>query len=589
MMSAFYSSQAYDNFINEISQKASQVDNQNEQYVDEEAQAKENSTMMGTELLAQSAPMLVHTVARVGNRIKSVVEAVSKAKTAVEKGIATVKDIPNKIEKLGTRLNDIGTNALNEGQVIAERTGARLNEIGTTAVAQGRSIADNAVARGRQIADDFTGEVQKFGKMSQDRLNDISDNTKSFIDGKMEAIRAKGQQITPELQAKYERFSALTGDKSPEGIAKLQSSFKDFTFKNSPVKSAVSSTGKEAVSKLNPREHLAKLQSTLEDSKSKVANFVKEKESTISTLRNIHSDKLQELAQRRATLQRKLQSAETKQESFDNPKEARYIAPEESAYRSGGSVRLPARSMGGGGNGEDLSGNISSFKRDMANIDGRMSDLGKEHIEALQRVEDFHIKNIQAPLAKIEEVSSSLEATGKSALTQGRAYLGTAMEHIAPVLDIGFAGQSLNNLAHGGDNGNIGGELNDLNMVRHGTTSGFEAGKAVLDKVASRTAGVATDTLQATKGALQTAGTTAVDATNEGLQAGKTLAVNTAKEVGSTVAETVGEVLGPVGEVADAGLLLYSLFSGISDIKSAPYIAPPPPQQINVVHQAGIS
>jgi hypothetical protein len=580
-MSAFYSSQAYANFLNEITQQASQKDNEEEQYENEEAQSKETSTMVGTEILAQSAPMLVHTVARVGSRIKSFVEAGSKVKNAVEKGIATVKAIPEKVEQLGTKLKDIGNKALDEGKAIAERTGAKISEVGSNALGEGRAIADRTVSRGSEIV----GDVARFKNMSQEKLNKISDDVKANIDGKVATLRAKGQELTPQLKAKYDNLTSLAEDKTPEGIAKLQTAYKDIRADSVALKKQVSSTGKEAVSKLNPREQLAKMQSSLEEQKSKVANFVKEKDSTISTLTSIHNDKVQELAQRKATIQRKLQGAETKQEHFNTPKEARYVAPEESVYRTGGSLRVPQTLD----NSEDLSGTIASYKRSMSNIDSRITDLGTEHINALQRVADAHTKNITAPLAKIDEVSSTLESAGKSALSQGRAVAGAVMEHIVPALDVGFAGASLNNLVHGGDKGNIGNELNDVNMVRHGATSGYQAGKAVVNKVVGQSSTVADDALQAGKGLLQkTAGAT-IDATSEGVQAGKTLAINTAKETGTAVADTVGEVLGPVGEIADVALMAYSLFTGISDIKTTPYIAPPPPQQINIVHQAGIS
>ena len=668
-MSAFYSSQAYNNFINEITQQAGQKDNEEEQYQNEEAQAKEGSTMMGTEILAQTAPMVMQTIARVGGRIKSVVKAGIKVKNAVVNSINAVQSIPDKVQDLANlydtldevgqrsmrqgreiaeqanaRLKEIGTNALTDGREIAEQTGARLSEAGTNAVAEGRDVVDSAVSRGSEIVSDFKSEAQRFGKMPQERLNEISSNTKSFIDGKMADLKAKGREITPELQAKYERFSSLTDDKSPEGIAKLQSAYKDFTFANSPAKAvnAVSSTGKTAVSKLNPREQVAKLQSTLQEHTSKIENLVREKEDTIRSLTNIHNSKMQDLSQDRATLQRKLQFAETRQREIDTPRVPRYVAPEESAYRTGGSVRLPAmveapRPMGFGGSSlgwtNDYKPSIAGYKRDMAKIDSRLNELASQHTDALKRVNDFHDRNLVAPLAKIDEAKSSLESVGKSAveagqsavasttskmattfddlLGTGRQALGSAMEHVAPALDIGFAGQSLNSLVHGEDRGNVGSQLNDANMVRHGGTSAYDAGKAVADRLAGKATSAVDEGLQAGKGVAVNAAKEAGSAVNEGLQAGKSVAVNAvkeagsaideglqagksvainaAKEAGTAVSEAAGSVLGPVGELADVALMAYSLFSGISNIKSPPYIAPPPPQAINIVHQAGIT
>ena len=730
-MSAFYSSQAYANFNNEIMQQASQQDSQTEQYEDEEAQAKETSSVMGTELLAQSAPMLLHTVYRGASKLKEIAQGAMKAKTAVENGVGAIKAIPKKLTQLGEKLDDIGTRAVEKAKAIGEKGYAKASNIASdftgsvesykkmtqeklTGIANdvrskteaelsrltsNKGLTDalsekyakvislshdkspEGLAKLHEAYTDFvsspksgavksmlnldenwkpvkdlnskapitqernvrTGEVRdigtsrpqtsiidrltavasdkvaKFKSMTQEKLNDISADVKDKLELNLSKLKARNG-LTPELQEHYNKVLTLTGDKTPEGMAKLQEAYTDFKGKLLELPKSVSSMGKEAISKLNPKQQLEKLQSGLSEQKAKLQNFVNEKADTIKSLTNIHNDKLNELDQRRSTLQRKIQTAEANQANIEKTRnmEPRIVAPDEvSVFRSGGSVRVPSgRPPPARPATEDLTDTISGYKREMSKIDSRAVDLGKEHLDALKRVETLHTKNITEPLAKIDESTKSLMSAGATALGEGRTMLGATLDHIAPVLDIGFAGQSLANLGH--ENGDVGGTLNDLNMVRHGASSavdvgkaGFEAGKNMLQKAGGAALSDADKALQAGKASLQKAGGESVDAVNEGLdatkgalekgagegidagkealQASKALVETTGKEAGSAIMETAGSVLGPIGEVADVALLAYSLFSGITDITKTPYIAPNPVQQINIVHQAGIT
>ena len=738
-MSYFASQQSYNNFLSEITQKASQDDNQNEQYQDAEAQAKESSTLMGTEMIMQSVPGLVSTVGRLVSRGKQVYDAVVKVK---DKGMSVFEASRNAEKKLRDKMKTVREKAEAKGQDVVDDLKER-----------GSSIVDGLKAKGSALVDTVQGNVDRFSRLSSSRLEEITQDVKDHADTAVEALKAKGQELTPEMKAHYDKVSSLAEDSSPEGVAKLQSAYKDFNksfnVKESPlIKNAdaiaqkradivgtfkdkadlnlsklkarneltpefqakydkfvslaekndlstegmakfetaytdfkgsildklqrnVSSTGKTAISKLSPNERIARLNTSMETEKSKIANFTKNKDDSIANATAIKESKMTDLTGRKAELQRKIDRAESQQEEFRSrgQGEARLVAPDEvRAYRTGGSVRMPQGQANG-----DMTSTISGYKGQMDRLDSRIKDVNDEHLSVVSQAEDLHAQNIASPLAKIEELNKTLRTTGKTpeetglkrfggqaprqqgrregqageavaddrplvskskytmddvlglggqapkqqasragqASEAGEAVaddtsllsklpsVGDVIGHVMPFVDIGMAGQSIKHLANGQDNGNESATLNDINMARHGA-SGVEdvtstimgkiqgqgtAVKSEIDSTIDSTVNAGKDALQGVKTGIESGVDTAVSGTKDAIQAVKTGVSEGADAVG----EAVGSVTGPVGELMDAGLLLYSFISGLQDVTKTPYIAPPPPQEINITHQAGIT
>ena len=171
---------------------------------------------MGTELLAQSAPMLLHTVYRGASKLKEIAQGAMKAKTAVENGVGAIKAIPKKLTQLGEKLDDIGTRAVEKAKAIGEK----------------------GYAKASNIASDFTGSVESYKKMTQEKLTGIANDVRSKTEAQLSRLTSN-KGLTDALSEKYAKVISLSHDKSPEGLAKLHEAYTDFV--SSPKSGAVKS------------------------------------------------------------------------------------------------------------------------------------------------------------------------------------------------------------------------------------------------------------------------------------------------------------------------------------------------------------
>lgn len=560
-MSYFYSQQAYQNVMNQADQLASLAQAPVEEAQEEKTEQKE----AGTELIATSLPFAIQGIAKFTEKAKSIYEAGTKLKTAVGKGVKLAEEMPEKLTTLSTKLQDIGEDAVDKTKTLVATKAEEL-----------KGIAQST--------------IDKFKSFGQERLNTISSNVKSQVDSVVEKAKQRlpTGELTPELQSKYNQLIELSKTPTAENIAKLQDAYKDFkTTTTATIEKAgsqkieeVSSLGKKAISRLPIEERVNQI-------KGKIQDLTVKRDQTIERLKTVRDNKIDELTQRKNTIQNKLDEATQRQQRIQaEPMEPKLISPEATTYRSSGSVRGIGKPV--------ASEDISSYKRQLQNLDSEIESTVKNHLSQVEQISKAHLQEIDKPVQRLSKIAPE-EASNLT------SKLGSVLDVVGKGANIGFGLESAVSLGESKGKQPVMQTLNDVNMMRHGATDVVDTGKKALTSFKQGTEEFTKqggEVVQQAKADLQKGieegaqiGKNAVSDAEQvgkaGIQAGKQIGEDVAENAGKAIAESsVADIVPVVGEIADASLLFFSLFSGIKDLVDKPK-APPMPT-LNVVHQSGV-
>jgi len=531
-MSYFYSEQAYQNVLNQADQLASLAQAPAEEY----DQEKQEQKQAGTELLT-TLPFNIDALTRLGERAKSIYEAGTKLKTAVGKGVKLAKELPQKVETLSTKLQDIGSDAVGKAKTLVETKAEQL-----------KGIAQSS--------------IDKFKALGQEKLNIISSRVKDSIDESVKNIKEKlpTGELTPELESRYNEITELTKSPTPENIAKLQQSFKDFkasteeTLQN-VVKAKVeevSSLGKKAVSKLPIEERVNKYKGVIQESKAKL-------DSNVDRLTKVRDNKVNDLTTRKQNIQNKLDEATRRQElSKAEPLEPKLTSPD-TTYRSSGSVRGIAKPV------EDADMKISSYKRQLQNLDSEIESTTKSHLSQVEQLTSSHLQEIDKPLQRLGKIAPD--------------EVNNITSKLGSVVDVG---QIQNKAMQSIDEGKTA-VSKTTQQFKQGTEEFSKAGGEVVQQAKADLQKGIEEGTNIGKSAVSDA----EQAGKAGIQASKQIGEDVAENAGKALAESgVADVVPVVGEIADAGILFASLFTGLKDVFDKPK-APEMPT-LNIVHQAGV-
>jgi hypothetical protein len=532
-MSYFYSQQAFQNVMNQADQLASLAQIPIEEYQQEKEAQKEE----GIESLS-TLPFGIEALSKLSERAKSIYEAGTRLKTAVGKGVKLAQEMPEKITTLSTKLEDIGTEAVGKAKTLVETKAEEL-----------KGIAQST--------------IDKFKSFGQEKLNTISSRVKDSIDESVKNIKERlpTGELTPELQSKYNEITELTKSPTPENIAKLQQSFKDFkasteeTLKNiteSKVEE-VSSLGKKAISKLPIEERVNRYKGFIQESKAKL-------DSNIDRLTKVRDNKIDDLTTRKQNIQNKLDEATRRQElSKAEPMEPKLVSPETTTYRSTGSIRGISKPV------EDYDTNISRYKRQLDNLNSEIESTTKSHLSQIEQLTNSHLQEIDKPLQRLGKIAPD--------------EVNNITNRLGSVVDVGqIQSKAMQTIEEGKQQ-----VSKTAQQFKQGTEEFTKAGGEVVQQAKADLQKGIQEGADIGKSAVSDA----EQAGKAGIQAGKQIGEDVAENAGKALAESgVADVVPVVGEIADAGILFASLFTGLKDIFDKPK-APVMPS-LNIIHQAGV-